>query len=157
MKMDDLGIPLFSETPKSWHENVQIHKFLGWGYMLGLWHNVYEIRLGLSPLPGCQWQMKVQVRIPYKKYNNPGGDCYWAGGQPKICRGLSRFMDGFRSTPEKKTTHQWAALLLRASENPLVSLNKAGYETLISYVHSPTKTRWYPARVGDISTPKEIT
>lgn len=34
--------------------------------------------LGCPPLPGCQWQIKVLLGI------NPGGDCCWAGGQPKV-------------------------------------------------------------------------
>ena len=53
------------------------------------------------------------------------------------------------------------ASLLRASENPLVSLNKAGYENpyfvrAFSYQNTCI-FHWYPATVGDISTAKEIT
>ena len=37
---------------------------------------------------GCQWQMKVDKDpLPKKIKHNPGGDCYWAGGPPRMHAG----------------------------------------------------------------------
>ena len=49
-----------------------------WMFMRGLEVKkaYYMLDLTLSQ-PGFQWQMKVEVGIPYQRYNNPGGDCYW--------------------------------------------------------------------------------
>ena len=47
---------------------------------------LYIICLGLPPLPVTVANEGLKfILISYKIYNNPGGDCYWAGGQPKIC------------------------------------------------------------------------
>ena len=42
-----------------------------------------RFRLDLPPTQdsSAKWRF---IGIPYQKCNNPGGDCYWVGGRPKI-------------------------------------------------------------------------
>ena len=48
--------------------------------------SLLRYELGCPPFPGCN-RGKWRFRLGYpnlKMVHNPGGDCYWEGGQPKI-------------------------------------------------------------------------
>ena len=56
----------------------------GIGVVPSLMETVFYILTGLSPPTSNQWNMKVYRDPLLKIYNNPGGDCYWAGGQTDL-------------------------------------------------------------------------
>ena len=48
------------------------------GSMVSKWVITWVV----PPPSNCgKWRF---IGIPYQKCNNPGGDCYWEGGQPKL-------------------------------------------------------------------------
>ena len=65
IQMDYLGVPLFLETL---HE-VGIHKVIAWIYP--------PPRIPVAN-EGLGWDSLL------KMFHNPGGDCYWVGGRPKL-------------------------------------------------------------------------
>ena len=75
------------------HELFQyLHLFLMWFFFGGVGgsmtfknKNNYSTDLIQYPLGTPPNSHKCRfIRIPYQICKNPGGDCYWAGGQPKI-------------------------------------------------------------------------
>ena len=46
--------------------------------------NVILVCCDAKPLSGCQWQVKLSIGVPYKKYHVPGGNSYGVGEHPKL-------------------------------------------------------------------------
>jgi len=69
---------------------VDLHRYvyiLIYIYMSGVRNKLGEMgeidMIWVVPSPSNSGKSRI-IRIPYKKYSNPGGGCYRAGGQPKI-------------------------------------------------------------------------
>ena len=52
---------------------------------------IYSIFLGLSPLPVTVANFRFIRDSLLKMFHNPGGDCYWEGGQPNIFLDITSF------------------------------------------------------------------
>ena len=70
------------------------HKPLSRGVILGHPKSVIILEIGGNDLkrvmswnyrPPSNSQKWWFIGIPYKKWNNPGGDCYWVGDNSKLC------------------------------------------------------------------------